>query len=464
MDITQLNNKLEQFCSSISQIRTALNTKLGGGYSSNNLADVAPAIESMSTTRSMGSRSVTFKQNAIIFGVRVKQSEKDPAKRITPLKDLVGTVPITYDSATETVDYGTMKDSFLFKAMNHVVMRKRDGSEEIELDPNDYTKKLDGSEAPSNHYPCDYDTFAKVSKLYTYQYTSNGYEYYYISDQKVDSNYNAIGFKRENGSEAPYFYLGTYGANTRTIDNLKILTSESSTNISSGKKSFNDVSAWARNAGEGYSLQQFQMTNFYQNAFLMLCQNHSCQQLGAGRNMLKNNTNVTNYQTGRLDQKGPVCLGDSIKFMHVEDLWAAAGEVYLDGLAYKGNTIRVRMYPPYITKIDTSDSSIANFVDSKYTTFNDTVLLSYSDGAEMNIKGYESSNKQGRIPSLLEGYYPSSYAAAAYNLKQYSTTYVFPMATGSYSIFSFRCPITTNGDFGGTQAERSSYARLALIV
>ena len=343
---------------------------------------------------------------ATLFGLKVIQTESDPKKRITPLEDLVGLTPITVNTQDGTVDYGDMPDYFLYQAMNHVVLKSIDKSEEIELNPNDYSQKLEGGAAPDATATSNYNTFAKVDKLYMYEYSSGGEEYYYISDEKLDDNYTAIGFTKDDDSEADSFYMATFCG---SYDSQNRLRSVSNVNIRNNT-SYTDFAAAARKNGNDYTMEQHQMINFYEVAYLMMVQDFNSQTaVGRGRDMTQGGSNTTTQKTGFANTKGPVAYDTSsqaIKFMHVEDLWFNSGYSWEEGWVTQNSNTYVRMKPPYITAESGGTSTYTQVTGA--STKNGSIKYSVAD------------NKWGRCPADCTGS-DSTYECDYYNMSTNST-------------------------------------------
>ena len=330
---------------------------------------------------------------ASIFGIKTVQAEDDPKTRLVVdvEGDLNGLTPITVNTQDGTVNYGDMPGQFLYDAMNHVVLKSIDKSEEIELNPNDYSKKLEGGNAPAAGLTSNYNQFARVDKLYIYQYDKDGYEYYYISDEKVDDNYTAIGFTKEDDSEADSFYMASY---VGSFDDSSRLRSCSGVNIRN-YTSYTDFQTAAGKNGTGYSMEQHQMINFYEIAYLMMVQDFNSQTaVGRGRDINggTSSDHKATQTTGFANNKGPIAYdteSQAIKFMHVEDLWFNSGYSWEEGVIQQNSKVYVRMKPPYIST-DAGGTS----------TYTEVTGATTKSGY---ISSSVVSNKWGRIPKECNG-------------------------------------------------------------
>ena len=109
------------------------------------LATTTAAIKNHTTAiRNMMSRT--------IYGFHVDSTESDPEAAVTYLADAVGMTPAHMDFANDRFDYGSWKNAFF---MPRPCMLKSDGTVGEYLDPNDYSKKTDGT--PSDVADDTYD-------------------------------------------------------------------------------------------------------------------------------------------------------------------------------------------------------------------------------------------------------------------------------------------------------------------
>ena len=87
-------------------------------------------------------------KNYNLYGFKLDQNESDPASMITYLSDCDNKY---YKSAkmnyvTDKFDYGDWADAWFIKNLKPCML-KYDGTVDYELNPNDYTKKLDGTDS-----------------------------------------------------------------------------------------------------------------------------------------------------------------------------------------------------------------------------------------------------------------------------------------------------------------------------
>ena len=143
-------------------------------------------------------------------------TELDPSKTITYLNwgDISSSQrPMYTNEDTGTPTYGDWANFYVLKE-NKPYMVKSDFTADYALDPNDYTKKLDGSDSDvSNTSYAGLGAFAWIPKFYMKEvYASNGNSRdVYFSNEKEDSNFKPVGFYdysvgETNGIWIPMFY------------------------------------------------------------------------------------------------------------------------------------------------------------------------------------------------------------------------------------------------------------------
>jgi hypothetical protein len=69
-------------------------------------------------------------------------------------------------------------------------MVKTDGTVDYYLDPDDYTKKADGTASDVANTSYDGNAFMQWPLIFMKQYEDNDYEYCFISDGKVDEGFH----------------------------------------------------------------------------------------------------------------------------------------------------------------------------------------------------------------------------------------------------------------------------------
>lgn len=151
-------------------------------------------------------------KNYNLYGFKLDQNESDPASMITYLSDCDNKY---YKSAkmnytTDKFDYGDWSDAWFIKNLKPCML-KYDGTVDYELNPNDYTKKLDGTASDVANASYGGNAMVGIPKVY-WKIVDNGDNTanIYICDKKIDSDFHCWSHIDNNGNEIDYCYLSAY--------------------------------------------------------------------------------------------------------------------------------------------------------------------------------------------------------------------------------------------------------------
>lgn len=283
-----------------------------------------------------------------LLGFRMKKSESSPATKVEYTEGAVGLTPAKVNLTTGEFDYGSFKD-FWFVKDNKPVMLKNDGTEAYELDPNDYTKKADGTASDVSNTSFGGNAMSRIPKTYLKMWEEDGYEYCNICDVKLDDDYHAYAHTRADGSEMDYIYLsmfeGSLASNkVRSIKGLNPMANQNGTN----------ELTYAKANGSGWSTRSWAQRNLI-NMLLILMGKTTDMQTAFGYGYYTGGTSSNpNYlQTGGASNKGQFYgtnkTRDYVKVFHIENWW---GDVWerIEGCVTNGSVhILVKSIPPYNT-------------------------------------------------------------------------------------------------------------------
>ena len=171
----------------------------------------------------------------IIYGFKIDSNEDSPFAKVTYLEDAVGKTPAKMNYSTGVFEWGDWSPNEFF--MPRPCMVKYDGTVDYYLDPDDYTKKEDGTQ--SDVANTSYDGNAMM------EWGRNGYKIWmkvvpdstgngasiFISNKQVDSDYIAYPFYNANGELKDHFYTAIYngsydGARLRSISGQATMVSQ----------------------------------------------------------------------------------------------------------------------------------------------------------------------------------------------------------------------------------------------
>ena len=195
----------------------------------------------MSTTGFYNSNSANETEgikckNYNLYGFKLDQNESDPASMITYLSDCDNALFISakMNYTTDTFDYGDWADAWFIKNLKPCML-KYDGTVDYELNPNDYTKKLDGTASDVSNASYGGNAMVGIPKVY-WKIVDNGDNTanIYICDKKIDSDFHCWSHIDNNGNEIDYCYLSAFvGCNInstlRSISGQSPMTNQTGT-------------------------------------------------------------------------------------------------------------------------------------------------------------------------------------------------------------------------------------------
>lgn len=150
---------------------------------------------------------LTIPSRRVVFGIHIDPDEGDPSDRVTYLEDAVGMTPAYMGSTS--FNYGSWEKAFF---MPKPCMLNFDGTVAYYLDPNDYSKKVDGTASDIANPDYNGNVMLEFPKIY-YKYVpsaSGNDGDFYVSNEKVDDTYECWSSYDANNNEIEHFYMAAY--------------------------------------------------------------------------------------------------------------------------------------------------------------------------------------------------------------------------------------------------------------
>ena len=169
-------------------------------------------------TASVNETSGIVARNYVLYGFKLDQNESDPASMITYIEDNKDFESAHMDYTADTFKYGDWADAWFIKNLKPCML-KYDGTVDYELDKNDYTKKLDGTDSDVSNDSYDGNAMVGIPKVY-WKIVDNGDNTanIYFSDKKVDADFHCWSHIDNNGNEIDYCYMPIYnGSNVNSV-------------------------------------------------------------------------------------------------------------------------------------------------------------------------------------------------------------------------------------------------------
>lgn len=152
---------------------------------------------------------------AVVYEVIVDKSDADPAGRVKYWGENIDYTPAKMNYTTGKFEYGSWKDAFF---MPRVVMLKQDGTEAYELNPDDYSMKMDGTDSDYKNTDFSGNVMVAFPQVWLKYEQEGNRQHYYIANMQVDSSYHCYTHINKNGQLVDWIYKAAYkGANVNNV-------------------------------------------------------------------------------------------------------------------------------------------------------------------------------------------------------------------------------------------------------
>lgn len=387
------------------------------------------------------------KTQKIVYGWHVDPTISNSFNAVTYLEDAVGMTPAAMGA--NKFNYGSWENAFF---MPKPCMLKSDGTVDYYLDPNDYTKKADGT--PSDVANPDYDGNAMMEwgKIW-YKFAGteiDGEGYFYVSNYRVDNAYHCWCNIDSENNETDHFYTaiynGTGATKLRSISGIAL----TSANGNGGTNVTEEVTrATANNttsAVEWYT--EVFSDKLLINALLVLMGKSLNTQVVFGRGLdFGGQTAKEAYITGTLNDKGlfwgVTANGNSaVKVFGMENWWGCVWH-RVAGCISVNKALKVKL------TYNTADGSTTNGYNQTGSSYIDNGYIPTSNGylktMRYNKLGYSPSSVRGSSSESYYGDYFYQKAGTDYLLLGGSSD--FGVSAGSFSFTLAYAPSLRSWDF-----------------
>jgi hypothetical protein len=290
-----------------------------------------------------------------IFGYDIDLADPDPYTRVSypdndnstvnnPYEDRVdnaGWDPVYMDFTNDRFEYGSWNIAPGEKFMPRPCMLNEDGTVDQYLDPDNYTKKDDGTPSDVANTSTSYTGNAMMEwpKIYTKRWEENGVYHFRCSDAKIDDSWDCWCNYDKNDNEIPHFYTGIYLAyRIDTYDKLRSLSGDSDDN----KYNYNERK-YARLIGDDWGIEVLADRLLITDLLVMMSRNTDLQEV-YGYQYFASNANYKDCpHSGSMDYKGMFWgdtnnqASDGVKVFGMEHFWIDHGRS-VDGWWYDNNT------------------------------------------------------------------------------------------------------------------------------
>lgn len=295
--------------------------------------------------------------------VRIGGGKVSPYRTMGITIDLSNSNPATSLTYTDNAVRMTAASAAWDDFFGHYPVMLLNGVENYELNPNDFTKKIDGTAADITSGAAG-DVMIAFPRRGLSISTSGDIVTIKMTDNPDDANFEYYAHKR-GSVDKDIFYLGAYKGNN-VSSRLRSLSGK----VPTTNQFIGTFRTQAKANGAGYDQSGFYQLTFRQAMYLLKYKNLNSQ-VAVGRGYLDGNMGVIN--TGGTNAKG-MDFGETtgklqMKLFGVEDFWGNTRE-FIDGL-FSNSTRNI------LTATENFNDTGAGYVDR-------------GQGATANIGGYMS--------------------------------------------------------------------------
>jgi len=290
-------------------------------------------------------KDVHFNLGVSNYGFRVSKATQNPTSRVTYLGDCVGFTPAKMNFSQDAFDYGDWAGAFF---MPRPCILKNDGTVDYYLDPNDYTKKADGTVADISSTSIDGDVMLEFPKIWVKRTEDANYYYTYISDQQIDSDYKCYANLDPNGQEIDHFYVAAYDGYIYN-NVLRSLSGKTPANTVTGSDFI--TRALAKNSSSNYENGGWYISQWCDRALicdlLILIGKSTNTQETFGFGHYEGGTSASSLKsTGTMNDKGlfwgKSTSGYGVKVFGIENFWGNMWK-FCAGLMASGASVYAKM-------------------------------------------------------------------------------------------------------------------------
>lgn len=397
---------------------------------------------------------VTIKVHArkIHYGFKIDKTVSNSENAVIYTHDAVTMTPAYMDYSADQFNYGSWENSFFVRDCYPVALNL-DGTEAYRLDPNDYTKKSDGtpsdifyellSEEPSdwstqwkqyytksgNDYTLNTqtaapeftaDTYYRLTynesftgnfmvafpKVWFYRHEDTQYNYIEISNQKLSDDWKCYAHINEDGQEVDFIYLPIFKGIIKD-SKLRSLPGQIPQGSITATTEINAATA----LGKRWQIWDHSSVECLNDLLTLMSKSIDSQgRFGQGRSSGYNSADTVTYgklQTGTLVNKGKFhgynATTKEVKVFGIEGYWSNRFD-RLQGMLLVDNVWKIKMTPPY------------NLIGTDFVTL--------SDAEVPTGNGYLRKTQTSEYGSI-----PASIAGGSSSL--YYKDYFYKTATGT---------------------------------
>lgn len=250
------------------------------------------------------------------YGFTIDQTDSNPETSVTYTDDAVGMTPFQMDLSTGIPSYGSWADAFF---MPKPCMLKSDGTVDYYLDPDDFTKKADGTASDVTNDSYDGNAMMEWPVIYVSRTMDGDTIFTKVASYEVDSTFKCYSNINASGDIVPFYtpiYNGSLDANNklRSLSGKTIMTSKNAT----------QEMQYAQANGSGWNIEVVADRFLIDDLLVLIGKNLNTQNV-FGQGFTTGGSASNMKLTGTLDDKGLFYgLSDAsipVKVFGMENYW-----------------------------------------------------------------------------------------------------------------------------------------------
>lgn len=370
---------------------------------------------------------------AYLFGYNLKVDTRTPSVRVTYPSDAdnANFTPAAMDFSTGVFNYGDWSFEPGEMFMPRPCMLTSAGVVAYYLNPNDYTKKTDGTASEISDMSFDGNAMVEWPKIWTKRWEENGIYHFRCSDVQIDGDYECWSNYDRLNNQIDHFYTPIFYGTTGTSTGTKLRSISGRSNMTS--KSASEEIDLATANGDDWYTEVLADRLLIQDLLVMMAKSTNGQAAYGNGRVSKSDSELNDsLSTGVMNQKGMFWGSNDntsgVKVFGMEHLWGNLWRRTAGWINASGNQ-KVKL-----TR-GTHDGSTAtdyNLNGSGYLTVSGATPTGSSGGYINAMK----TMPYGRIPYQASGS-SSTFEADSLEFNNNQSDYAF--VGGAYNTGGFQC-------------------------
>lgn len=262
--------------------------------------------------------------NTELYGFRIDKQDSNPMSRVTYMYDAAGKAPAHMDYTSGTFDYGDWANAWFIRD-NKPCALKYDGTVDYYLNPNDYTKKVDGTASDVSDSSYAGNFMATMPTVWIKRWEDSRYQYVVVSNKQINDSYHAYAHDAGDGFINDYIYYPMFlgyigGTKMRSIAGV----------TPSGMTTTTEEKAAAEAVGAGWQMWDWSKHMLITDLLTLISHSTNSQTaFGYGAVDTRDDTDTQTHgmlATGSDDLNTGAFYGyddmlHHVKVFHIEDYW-----------------------------------------------------------------------------------------------------------------------------------------------